>query len=187
MKLRLLAMCCLGLLCACVSRHPDSFYVLTARPVDADSRPTLTTQVTLHVTLPSLVDRGEMVINTSADGVLVLEHQRWAAPLTDEVSRTLSQDIERRRPNILVAGTGAGGSSAVTANLQVTVVQLSARPGDRVSMETHWRIRDVHTGKETLGAEVFSVPLEANNYAAVARGISACLDLLLSVARTLWV
>ena len=58
----------LSLLCACATSRPDHFYILSPLPQGAgDARTTPATQMWLRVTLPSLVDRSEMVLNTSTN------------------------------------------------------------------------------------------------------------------------
>jgi uncharacterized protein len=178
-KLPLTAVCLLSVLCACAASRPDRFYVLSVQPpgtVDARTMPA--TEVSLKVALPSMVDRGEMIIQSSADGVRVLEHERWAAPLTDMVTQTLARDLERRRVDLLVAGAGASRASGPLVKISVEVVQVTVRQGEAASIEAHWRILDPHSGKDLVGGEVFSAPLAQDGYAAVAQGLSACLSLL---------
>jgi uncharacterized lipoprotein YmbA len=178
-KLPLTALCLLSVLCACAASRPDRFYVLSVQPpgtVDARTMPA--TAVSLKVVLPSMVDRGEMIIQTSADGVLVLEHERWAAPLTDMVTETLARDLERRRADLLVAGAGGSGASGPLVKISVEVVQVTMRQGGATSIEAHWRILDPHSGKDLVGGEVFSAPSAQAGYAAVAQGFSVCLSLL---------
>ncbi len=92
----------------CASTHPDHFYVLSAVPGAAPAvRAPPTFQAALKVSLPAVVDRAEFVLTTSAEGVTVLEHERWAAPLLDLVTQTLARDIERRRTDVLVAVPGS--------------------------------------------------------------------------------
>jgi len=171
----LTAMSCMALLCACASRRPDHFYILSVQPPGAsEARTAPATQVALRVTLPSLVDRSEMILNTTANGITVLEHERWAAPLADLVTQTLGRDLERRRSDVLVApGVGRSG-----VTLTVDLVQVWVRKGERASIEAHWRILDTRTGGDTVGSGVFSAPVAQDDYAAVPQALSECLGLL---------
>lgn len=179
MKSLVTAVSALSLLSACATSRPDHFYVLSAQPpaATAASAPPAT-QASLKVTLPSLVDRSEMILNTSTDGVVVLEHERWAAPLADLATQTLATDIERRRGDMLVADQRLNRSSDIAVKITVDVVQMTVSQGSRASIETHWRIIDQRTGKEKIGGEVFSAPLGHNGYAAVAQALSECLGML---------
>jgi uncharacterized protein len=166
------------LLPGCVSRAPDHLYVLEAQPAGARNSGTeFDRQVTLRVTLPSLVDRAQMVLTTSS-GVAVLEHERWAAPLTDLVTTTLGQDLERRRGDAVVVLRNADPSRIPLVAIAVDVVQLTVRLGEQASLEARWRVTDARTDKVELGREVFVSPLRAGTYADVATAVSACVALL---------
>jgi uncharacterized lipoprotein YmbA len=175
----LIAVSFLSLLCACVTGRPDHFYILSAQPQGASTpRTTPATQVWLRVALPSLVDRSEMVINTSANGVSVLEHERWAAPLADLVTQILARDIERRRSDILVADPSVRHPSEGAVRMTIDVVQMTVRKGERAGIEAHWRIVDPRPGGDVAGSEAFSAPLTHDDYAAVPQALSDCLGLL---------
>jgi hypothetical protein len=169
----------LGLLSACATSHPDHFYILSPQPPGAgDARTAPLTQVALRVTLPSVVDRPEMVLNDSADGVIIQEHERWAAPPADLAAQALARDLERRRSGLLVADPSANRPSASLTRINVDVVQMTVHRGRQASIEAHWRISDPHTDKDAVGGEVFSAPLGTDDYSAIAQGLSQCLGLL---------
>lgn len=165
------------LLAACAPSRPDHFYILSVQPPGAgETRATPVTEAALRVTLPAVVDRAEMVLNTSTDGVVVSEHERWAAPLPDLATQTLARDLERRRSDLVVA---AGNSSiAPVIKISIDVVQVAVRKGGQASLEVHWRILDSRSGKDTVGGEVFSAPMGDDGYAAVAQALSVCLGSL---------
>jgi uncharacterized lipoprotein YmbA len=170
--------CCLGLLCACASNRPDRFYVLSPLPQGAaTARTRPARQATLRVKLPLWVDRSEMVLDTSTDGVTILEHERWAAPLSELVTQTLARDLEKRRADLLVADPSVNHGGA-DINLLVNVVTLTIRRGQQASIEAHWRIVDPLTTNDAIGAEELTAPLAAADYADVAQSLSVCLGLL---------
>jgi uncharacterized lipoprotein YmbA len=169
----------LSLLCACVTSRPDHFYILSTQPQSVpEARTAPATQVSLRVTLPSLVDRSEMILNTSANGIIVLEHERWAAPLGDLATQTLARDLELRRSDILVAGQSAGRSGDAAVKVTVDLVQMTVRRGERASIEAHWRITDPRVGGDAVGSEIFSAAVAQDGYAAVPQALSECLGLL---------
>lgn len=176
MKFRSLSLCAILLLSACVSRQRDHFYVLDAQPqAAAASRSEFNRQVTLQVTVPSLVDRNEMVLET-ADGVAVVDHERWAAPLADLVTATLGQDIERRRNDVVVLPRSADHAGIPLIRIRVEIDRVSARLGAPLVIETHWRVN--RDGKEIVGRDTFTSPQQPQNYSQVAGALSACIALL---------
>jgi hypothetical protein len=167
------------LLGGCAVSHPDHFYILSTQPAGAGpARTSPAAQAALKVTLPSVVDRPEMVLNASADDVIVQEHERWAAPLADLMWQTLARDLERRRSDLLVADSGVNRASGAVIKVNVDVVQLTVHRGKDASIEAHWRILDSRTGKDVTGGDVFGAPMGQDDYAAVAQALSRCLGLL---------
>src|SRR5271156_1986651 len=111
---------CLGavtILAGCAGQR-DHFYALTTLP-EIPPAPTaaFTTHVLLTISLPPVIDRRQMVIGTTADRLLVLEHERWAAPLSELVAQTLARDIERRRADVLVADRSFDQASLIPVKI----------------------------------------------------------------------
>jgi uncharacterized lipoprotein YmbA len=176
MKHHRLGICAIVLLCGCAARQRDHFYVLDASPPSpAASRSQFNTQVTLQVTVPSLVDRGEMVL-TIPGGVNVLDHERWAAPLADLVAATLGQDIERRRSDVVVLPKSADHAGMQLVRMRVEIDRITARFGEPVAIETHWRVGRM--GQEIVGRDTFASAQQPQSYAEVASALSACIALM---------
>jgi uncharacterized lipoprotein YmbA len=178
--LPLTAACACLLLTACASER-DHFYVLNILPQDARATaaaPTL--HVLLSVSVPSVVDRAEMVVGTSDNGILVLDHDRWAGTFADQIAQTLARDIEKRRSDVLVGDRGFGQAATPSVTLRVDIVRMVASLGGSASVEAHWRIVDAGAGVDEIGGDVFTVPVpvDGTGYAAVARAYSQALSSL---------
>ncbi len=159
--------------------QPDHFYRLSTMP--ETPRPPAAgfgTRVILDVSLPSLVDRRQLTVEAPGERILVLEHERWAAPLTDLVTQTLARDIEQRRADVLVADRSFDRAGAKPVRIKVEVVRMSALKSSRTTLEAHWSIADPASQSELVGGETFTAPVQGDDYAAVARGFSACLAAL---------
>jgi uncharacterized lipoprotein YmbA len=163
---------------ACASQR-DHFYQLTVLPDGARTvEPTPRVHVVLSVSVPSLVDRAEMVVSGTANGLLVLDHERWGGGFADQVAQTLARDIEKRRGDVLVGDRSFDQKKASPVTMRVDLVRMSARPGGLVSIEAHWRIVDESTGRDDIGSQVFEAPVADSGYVAVARGYSEALSAL---------
>jgi uncharacterized lipoprotein YmbA len=166
---------CAMLLAACAS-HPDRFYGLSTVPDTA--RPPAggyATRVLLNISIPSLVDRREMIVDAPGDRILVLEHERWAAPLSDLVSQTLARDIEQRRADVLVADRSFDQPGVTPVRIKVEIVRMSARRGGQATLESHWRIEDAAAQIDLLGGGTFSSPIDGDDYDSIARAFSLCV------------
>ncbi len=176
MRALLRSACSLLLLSACASSPPDHFYILSALPQGAgEIRPAPQVQATLKVTLPPWTDRSQMLVNTSAGEVSVLEHERWAAPLGDLVRQTLALDIERRRADMAVADGEVNRSKALTVKITVDVLQMTVHRAERARIEARWRIHDPRTGADAAGGGEFAAALAGDGYASIAQAVSECL------------
>ncbi len=178
MRVRTLCARCMACLCAAAilagcAEQRDDFYALTTLPENPRAATAaFTTHVMLAVSLPPLVDRQQMVIATSADRLLVLEHERWAAPLSDLVLQTLGRDIEQRRADVLVADRSFDQPSLLPVKIRVDIVRMSVRAGGQATLEAHWRVVDARRNADEIGAETFESPVAGEDYAAVARAFS---------------
>jgi uncharacterized protein len=178
-KSRLAAFCIMGVLGACTTSQPDHFYVLSTEPPGARSaRTSPVTPLVLRVAVSPVFDRAEMMVNTSPDGVAILEHERWAAPLSDLVRQTLARNLEARRSDLLVSGQGAGRANGPAALISVDIVQLTAYLGGPASIEAHWNIVDPRTGQDRAGGEAFTATSSEHDHAALAQALSQCLGSL---------
>lgn len=178
---RRLCAACLGaaaILAGCAGQQ-DHFYALTTLPENAPAATAaFTTHVMLTISLPPVVDRRQMVIATSADQLLVLEHERWAAPLSDLVMQTLGRDLEQRRADVLVADRGFDQPSLIPVKIRVDIVHMSVRAGGQATLEAHWRVVDARRNTDEVGGETFTSPVAGGDYAAVARAFSNDLSSL---------
>ena len=163
---------------ACAS-EPDHFYTLNVLP---DGQRGALTSPTIHVVLgvdvPVLVDRPEMVLATTDNGITVLDHQRWAVPLSEQVLQILARDIERQRSDVLVADRSFDQGTAPPVKITVDIVRLTARRAGEVHMEAHWRIVDAAAGMDQVGGDVFDSPVNGNGYDSIAQAYSRIMSVL---------
>jgi len=161
------------LLGACAAA-PDRFYALSAVPAAAEpARPTA--HLRLDVTVPLLIDRPEMVVESSQNEVMVLEHERWAAPVSDQVAGVLARDIESARGDLIVADRRFDQASAPALLLKVDIVRMDAQRGGQAVIEAHWRMVDAGAGEDQLDGAVLTTPVGADGYAAIAQAYSRLL------------
>jgi len=163
---------------ACASEH-DRFYTLSTVP--PSGRTVLATpsrDAILTVTVPALVDRAEMVISTSNNGIMVLDHERWAVALADQVTQTLARDLEARRNDLLVSDRVFASGNSPPIKIKVEFVHMSAQRDAEVRIEARWHVVDAADQADQIGSEQFDIPASGGGYAAVAQAYSTALGKL---------
>ncbi len=176
--MRCAAVCVCLMLPACASEM-DHFYTLSTLPDghrSAAATPGM--HVLLQVSVPPLVDRAEMVINTSNNTISILDHDRWAEVLSDQVEQTLARDIERRRDDVLVGDRGFDQSATHPVTIKVDIVRMWAQRSGHVNIEAHWRIVDTRAGEDQIGSGIIDTPVDGDSSASIAKAYSVALSTL---------
>jgi uncharacterized lipoprotein YmbA len=167
---------CAVLAGACALSRPDHFYALGSENSQVlKARSDFAMQINLHVSLPLMVDRSEMVLNDTS-GVIILEHERWAAPLSEQLSTTLGQAIEARRQDVIVASRSVSQPDGPMTTVSVEVVELSLQKTMGVRMEARWRVQ--RGDNVTQGRENFTSPAPGAGYQRLVRSLNACIGQL---------
>ena len=162
----------------CALNRPDHFYVLDSEHAKVlEPRSAFRLQVSLRVSLPTLVDRSEMVL-VNPDGVRIFEHERWAAPLAEQFAGVLGQDIEARREDVILASRSIAQPGTPTTSIAIDVVQLSLQKGTGARLEARWRLQVGDSEKIAQGRETFVAPASDASFDGLAQSLSACIGLL---------
>jgi uncharacterized protein len=158
----LAAMCC-GVLAGCATPQPARFYTLGSAPAEARPANTLGPVVIGPVNLPAAVDRPQLVVQRGDHEVQILEHQRWAAPLKQEIPRLIAERIEAATGRrVVVYPEPSASPPAFTIHL--TVVRFDTNPAQGVTVETTWDIKTVNSGTIHSGQSVQSEVIVSEEY-----------------------
>ena len=134
-----LAAAALGLLACGTTSTPARFHSLL-RPVAATApaarvAPALRVEV-LPVTLPAQVDVPQIVVRLPDDSLTALEHERWIAPLADEIRAALSLRIDAA-----LADAPAVTPAAVPWRVQVEVQRFDSTLAGAASLQALWSLQ----------------------------------------------
>lgn len=143
MKPRILgAAAALGLatLAGC-SSAPVQYYTLTA-PSPAPAAPAAGPRAAflievLPVGMPEMLDRPQMVVRQGDAGIAVLDRQRWASPLSDELQAALSAQLASQLGAPDVSGLPRPPGAAVW-RIKMEVRRLDAWPGRQLLLDGDW-------------------------------------------------
>ncbi len=141
---------------ACASSPPVRYYVLTVvkaanpQPAAADMVPVRLDRLTL----PTELDRSELVRRVDATRVELLENDRWAAPLDDMVRRVLTGDLGARLPADRVADPSEPAASERHQSLAVDLQQFDGDATCAVTLRAVWVLKPPDGPVQRGGAEV---------------------------------
>ena len=135
---------------ACSSSPTIRYYTLSAETgagaVAATTRPSGGPYVIDAVSVPDLLDRPQIVLRTSTNAVEVLDYDRWAAPLPDQLERVLAADLSARLGADAVVDPGLPTNLRAARRITVSIVEFDARRDGQSSIEASWVISDANAG-----------------------------------------
>ncbi|CAB3791275.1 hypothetical protein LMG28614_03272 [Paraburkholderia ultramafica] len=158
----------LVVLTACASQ-PTRFYTLGTNSEATIANRTTSPAFLIDmrtVRVPAAVAKSQLVVQVNAAQVKILEDDRWASPLADEIRNALLADVTRQ--------AGAPGGHAMGEAGDVPVYQVSVDvqrfeswPGSHALIDAVWSVRALN-GPETLTCHsIVSRPVSAGYYAIV--------------------
>lgn len=148
MRTALAGLACLGAmtLAACASA-PLHYYTLVApETVGAAAQPAASDAAlpfaVLPVSVPAQVDQPQLVVRDGAQRVLLLNGERWIAPLADELRSALAADLARELGSQNTTGLPDNGAPGLRIKLEVQ--QFDSWPGSHALLAGTWSVRVVH-------------------------------------------
>lgn len=149
----------------CATPQPERFYTLVVAPAAHSLLNTEASVALGPITLPALIDRPQLVVTQGEHEVQILEQQRWAAPLRQEIPRVIAARIET------IAGRRVVVYPERTATPQfkvtLSIVTFDSRLGSSATVTAEWEIKVVATGMIHAGQSVASEVVATNDYAAL--------------------
>jgi uncharacterized protein len=158
MRLMLGIGCVVGL-AACSSSPPLHYYTLSE--VAGSGQPSAaagTTALRLdRVTVPTELDRDQLVRRIDATRLQVLDGDRWAAPLEDSIRRVLSNDLAARLPPGLVVDPNDPSTGEKRQSLSVDIQDYYGDAACAVTLRAAWVLKPAD-GPASRGNEDIKIP-----------------------------
>jgi uncharacterized lipoprotein YmbA len=142
------AACAAALLVAgCASTPPDHFYTLSGREGATIYHPSAAEAAPFYIevtdtTIPDNVARLPMVLDMGDGRVSVVEHQRWVAPLSTEISQAVSDYLTRSLHTIDVYRSSTADRLPVY-RVSMNVRRFVSVPSQSTAIDMVWSVRRV--------------------------------------------
>lgn len=135
---------------ACVSVPVTHYHTLSpANPVTTNGKPVALKFDLQTVSVPAAVDRQEIVLREGSGGLLLLENERWSAPLADEIRTALASSLTRRLGAQDVSGLPLAAGTEIL-KIRVAIRRFDAIAGSTVTLSTDWSLDERVNGRSIL-------------------------------------
>jgi uncharacterized protein len=158
-----------GVSAGCTSA-PVRYYTLTPPPDRTLPAPeTIPIEVRV-VHIPPQLNRSELMVRNGSTEVTLLENERWASPLNDEIKDALRLELQRR-----LGRTTGLGPTFTKLSLDIDVQHLEAGLGRYALLEASWSATSSDAGRESPGVRVTTCAFHAEEkiqtgYAEIVEG-----------------
>jgi uncharacterized lipoprotein YmbA len=165
---------------------PVRYYTLTPPPDKALPASETTLAIDVRVVhIPPQLNRSELMVRTGPTEVTLLENERWASPVNDEIKDALRVELRRSLSRM------TGLRPAYTKlTLDIDVQHLEAELGRHALLEASWSATLSSTGQRSTGAPVTTCTFQSDEkihagYAGMVEGyqreIEALADAIVAV------
>jgi uncharacterized lipoprotein YmbA len=153
---------------------PSRFYTLNATSTAGDAAAFGGAISVGPVTVPSSVDRPEIVVQVSPNRVDVDEFNRWAAPLGDAIARTVAEDLSKilGTPHVAVFPLAHFDS---TYRVSIDVQRFDSTPGQAAVLQAVWVVHRMSDGESFSGRTDARETPDGPSYDALAAAHSRAL------------
>jgi uncharacterized lipoprotein YmbA len=168
---------------------PVRYYTLTPPPDKTLPASETTLEIDVRVVhTPPQLNRSELMVRTGPTEVTLLDNERWASPVNDEIKEALRLEIRRRLGQI----SGLRPASR-RLTLDIDVQHLEAELGRYALLEASWSATLSATGERSTDARVATCTFQAeekihSGYAEIVEGyqreVAALADAIVAVLRS---
>ncbi len=144
-----------GMACGCASSPPLHYYLLSDTPAQARlAIPPDMVPVRLdRVTIPTELDRSEILRRLDPTRVQLVEGDRWAAPLDDMIRRVLTDNLGSRLQTSVVADPNEPATGERRQSLTVDIQEFDGGPTCAVTLRATWTLKrpdspNVHSSED---------------------------------------
>jgi uncharacterized lipoprotein YmbA len=165
---------------------PVRYYTLTPPPDKTIAAPETTLTIDVRVVhTPPQLNRAELMVRTGPTEVTLLENERWASPVNEEIKDALRLELQRR------LGRMTGLRAPFTKlTIDIDVQHFEAELGRYTLLEASWSATLSATGPRPTGARQTTCTFHADEkirtgYAGIVEGyqreIAALADAIVAV------
>ena len=168
------------------SSVPIRYYTLTPAPDQTLAAPQTSLAIDVRVVhTPPQLNRDELIVRTGSTEVMLLENERWASPVKDELKDAVRLELQRRFSRM----TGLR-PELTKLTLDIDVRHLEAELGRYALLDVSWSATLTATDQRSNGAQAATCTFRADEkihagYAGIVEGyqreVAALADAIVAV------
>lgn len=155
-------------LAGCAGSPPQQFYTLST-PGESLSRPeTASYSIAVGpVTVPTIVDRPQIVLSTGSPRVTLSEQERWAEPLRESIPRVMADDLAKLLPEAFVSAYPQGALPNPDVKVVADVQRFDSSQGEAAIIDILWTVSAGKDDNRLTGRTFKREPTQGSDYAAL--------------------
>ena len=177
----------IGMLGACSTPVQERYFVLSPDDVSGPSGNGTTAVMGIGpITIPSHLDRSQIVTRSSDNRLVINQFDRWAEPLDENIQRVLIENLDRRLHPQRIETFPWNSRDGVVWQIVVDIGGFERQPDGSVQISARWKIVNFDSG-ETVVSERFSdsmMPRDTTTEGTVAAMSDLLARLSDSIARS---
>jgi len=159
--------CTLAAFAASCSSPPARFYTLS--PVASPgATPSKLSVLVGPVSVPSAIERPQIVVTTGANQVSIDDFNRWDAPVQDNIARVVAENLVTilGTPRVTLFQSSLGAEAEY--RVQIEVRNFESAPGKYASLDAVWTVRRIKDAKLETGRSSVREATADGSYEALA-------------------
>lgn len=127
---------------ACLGPREDlsAFFLLSPAPPPTDQAPVPVSMGIGPITIPGYLDRPQIVVRLSDNEISLSETDRWAEPLTENIARTLEENLAGLLPGSSYVRHPWYPSEAPEYSVALDVRRFEVDAGGQAVLEAMWSL-----------------------------------------------
>lgn len=157
-----------GTLAGCGTSPPPDFYTLS--PASGPQKQPAQAAYNIAVgpvSLPAIVDRPQIVLNTGPNRVSLAEQSRWAEPLRESIPRVMASDIALLLPDAYVSSYPEVALTNPDYRVLVDIQRFEFAQGEGATLDLIWSVIAERDGTRTTGRTFVREPVREPGYPAL--------------------
>jgi uncharacterized lipoprotein YmbA len=153
----------------CAGSPPQSFYTLGAKTAPAPRQSAATYSIAIDpASVPAIVDRPQIVLDTGPNQIALAEQSRWAEPLKESIPRVMADDLAQLLPEAEVFANPHGTVSDPDYRVRLDVQRFASSQGEAATVDILWSVSIRQDGTQEIGRSFKREPAQGGGFAALA-------------------